>query len=317
MTHKENTNWLRGNDFINPLWLASLHSLGQGVWKERIRPSCTPEMTFWTPEIWWGPCETSVYRLYLYYLGADLRFDVDNMPGPHERCPWLSEYSLGAGRFWVHTWVCVSSSPQDFQQALCEITCPFLYLFLFLWSGDISDHHLVMFMKLHQTFVWKTLLTVMPAWFLTWLQENGGGGRAPNIASAFIFDIIKRSPGWGPDWSFLEYKMQTCAFCWWGARECSPSPRPVLHFHGMHSCQEEHLSPGDFVQGLSWVRGGAKKELTHGIWSPPLPDLRRSGLPARPSAYEWCPLEWPFPPAPASFQKQSSVWINSQMTELF
>ena len=44
------------------------------------------------------------------------------------------------------------------------------------------------------------------------LQENGGGGGVPNIAGAFIFDIIKRSPGQGPDWSFLEHKMQMCAF---------------------------------------------------------------------------------------------------------
>lgn len=46
----------------------------------------------------------------------------------------------------------------------------------------------------------------------------------PDMASAFISDIIKRSPGQGPDWNLLEYKMQTCAvFCWWGARGKAPS----------------------------------------------------------------------------------------------
>lgn len=106
-----------------------------------------------------------------------------------------------------------------------------------------------MFMKLHQTFVWKAPLTVMHAWFMRWLQENGGGGRVPNMARAFIFDIIKRSAGQGPDWSLLEYKMQTCAFCWWGARG-----KARQHFTSTGcSCQGEHLSPGSFVQGLSWV----------------------------------------------------------------
>lgn len=59
--------------------------------------------------------------------------------------------------------------------------------------GDTSIHPLGMFMELHQTSVWKALLTAMHAQFIRWLQENGGGGRVPNTARAFIFDITKRS----------------------------------------------------------------------------------------------------------------------------
>ena len=77
----------------------------------------------------------------------------------------------------------------------------------------------------------------------------------PDMARAFIFDIIKRSPGQGPDWSFLEYKAQTCAFCWEGAgakaRRALSQPRVSI---GGRVARKEHLSPGDSVQGgLCWV----------------------------------------------------------------
>ena len=223
------------------------------------------------------------HYLYLYYLGQnwDLTLPTSRVhlkdphgPGDSVSILWKQEYTEYVLQCYV------SGFTQDFQPALREITCPFLYLLLFPWSGDISGHCLVMFMKLHQTFVWKALLTVMPAWFTRWLQENGGGGRVPNIAGAFIFDIIKRSPGQGPDWNFLEYKMQMCAF---------------MPGNACHACGQHFTSRTDTVARESiWVLvilyrvscqfevGQKKGEL----WSPPLPDLRDSGLLARPSAYE-------------------------------
>lgn len=113
-----------------------------------------------------------------------------------------------------------------------------------------------------------------------WLQENGGGGRVPNIASAFIFDIIKRSPGQGPDWSFLEYKMQMCAFM----------PGNTCHACGQHFTSRTGTEARESIWVLvilyrvscQFEVGQKKDEL----WSLPLPDLRDSGLLARPSAYE-------------------------------
>lgn len=59
--------------------------------------------------------------------------------------------------------------------------------------GDTSTHPPGTFMERRQTPVWKALLTVMHVRFIRRLQGNGGGGRVPNTARAFIFDITKRS----------------------------------------------------------------------------------------------------------------------------
>lgn len=146
----------------------------------------------------------------------------------------------------------------------------------------------------------------MHTWFKRWLRENGSEGRVPNMASAFIFDIIKRSPGQGPDWSFLEYKTQTCAFCWGGARvkaRCALS-QPCVSIGG-RVARKEHLSPGNFVRGsLMGIKWG-KKELNHGIWSSPfssphprtlegeLPRLGRQPL-------NDCPPQCPTPELPGA-----------------
>lgn len=72
----------------------------------------------------------------------------------------------------------------------------------------------------------------------------------PNVASAFIFDIIKRFPGQGPDWSFLEYKTQTCAFRWGDASVKAPGAlRQPCISRGSRVARKEHPSPGSFVQG--------------------------------------------------------------------
>lgn len=86
-------------------------------------------------------------------------------------------------------------SPPNSQQVLCELTCPSA-AFLFWCCGDTPTHPLGTFMERRQTSVWKALLTVMHARFIRRLG-NGGGGRVPNTARAFIFDITKRSLAWG------------------------------------------------------------------------------------------------------------------------
>lgn len=181
--------------------------------------------------------------------------------------------SLVARVLWVYIWVSVSSFPHNIQHVLSGIPHPSLSLIFFLWSRDLTDRHLVMFMKLHQTFVWKTLLTVMHAWFMRGLQENGGGGRVPNTASAFIFDITKRSSGWRPVWSLLESKTQTCAFCWWCARKRLTMPSASTSLPRAAKLLARASESWWFcvvsLMYMGWGRG--TKELYHGIWSPPSP----------------------------------------------
>lgn len=90
----------------------------------------------------------------------------------------------------------------------------------------------------------------------------------PNMASAFIFDIVKWSPGQGPDWSLLEYKMQTCAF--WGA-----GGKLAVH----SACTGADL-PGRASESWGFCAGSygyevGQKQAEHEIWSllsfPPRP----------------------------------------------
>lgn len=169
-------------------------------------------------------------------------------------------------------------------------------------------------------FCLEGLWTVMHAWFKRWLQENGGEGRVPNMASAFIFDIIKRSPGQGPDWSLLEYKMQTCAFCWWGASMKAP-----------HVFSQHFVSIGCRIARKSiWVpvilcrvsdrrEVGQKKSWTmesgHVLSSPPsTPRPQEECFPCQ-ALSPWVIALCSDPPP--SFQEQNSARTDSQLQKYF
>lgn len=162
------------------------------------------------------------YSLYLYCLEPK-RFDVVSMLGSSEICPgpWLSEHPLwGAKMFRECIWVCISRSPHSSQQVLCAIPCPSPAFLvggceaigtppLTLWGrffGVPSDLCLESSVNSHACSVYKT---VTRKW--RW-------GQGAKHSQSFYLWHYKEVSGPGPGWSLREYKMQTCAFCWWGAR---------------------------------------------------------------------------------------------------
>lgn len=137
----------------------------------------------------------------------------------------------------IYVSVYFHSSP-DFPHALCEVACTSLRLLPFLRSGDPSDHHLVMFTKLHQTSVWKALLTLMHTWFMRWLQENGvGAGR--QTWPALLSLTLERGPlAEGQIGVYWNMKCRRVLAVGETPGTSSLCLQPALRFHGAQSRRE-------------------------------------------------------------------------------
>ena len=149
-------------------------------YEKRIRFSCIhPKCHLDTQNLIGSLSDISVQTIPIPVLvGAELRFDIAHKPGPPERYSWFrrfSEYSLEAGVYWLYAAVCFwfypgfpACPPWDHLFLSVPLSLPVKWGPLWSLSGNVYEAP-------SDFFVWKALLTVMPAWFMRWLQENGGG----------------------------------------------------------------------------------------------------------------------------------------------
>lgn len=114
-------------------------------------------------------------------------------------------FEVGASRF-----------PHNSQQVLCEITCP-SPAFLFWCHEGTSTHPWGMFMELHQPCL-KGPANSHACSVYKMVTRKWRWGQGAKHCQSFYLWHYKEVPGRGPDWSLREYKMQTCAFWWRGAR---------------------------------------------------------------------------------------------------
>lgn len=145
--------------------------------------------------------------------------------------------SLGARMFWEYYLKSVLPYFPIIPSRSCVRSLPPLQPFS---PGVMGIHPLTLWgclwNSIRLTSVWKALLTVMHAWFIKWLQENGGGGRVPNTARAFIFDITKRSLAKGQTGVYGNIKCRHVLSVVGGApEEGVPCSQTAFHFHRMHS----------------------------------------------------------------------------------
>lgn len=135
-------------------------------------------------------------------------------------------------------------------------------------------------------------------------------GQGAKRCQSFYLWHYKEVPGRGPAWSLREYKMQTCAFCWWGARR-----------KARHTARQQFTSAGCTVARKNILVVVVQGRVTHGCdmgqrsaipcaWPPH--SLKRSD-PANPIAWGWPPTAvTPQPPPPRAprLQKLVSGGIN-------